>query len=182
MRLFAGLELPGDVKAELAALIERMRPSAPNAKWVPRDNLHLTFSFLGEVTEELVPDIAAALRDAAASVPGPIATGLDGAGAFPSPRRARVIWVGLDDPGHELAGAAAAVAEALEPLGFAKEKRSWTAHLTLARFRVPGNVGDLLSEPVAETRFDADGVTLFRSRLARPSPTYESLERFPFAR
>lgn len=181
MRLFAGLELPGEIKDELGALIERFRPSAPNAKWVPRDNLHLTFSFLGEVAEERVGEVAAAIRDAAAKMAGPIGTALAGSGAFPSPRRARVVWVGLQDTERRLAGAADATASALEPIGFPREKRTWTAHLTLARLREPGNVANLLSEPIPHPSFDVEAVTLFRSRLARPAPTYEVLERFTFA-
>jgi 2'-5' RNA ligase len=178
MRLFAGLELPGDVKDELAGLIERLRPSAPDAKWVPRDNLHLTLSFLGEVSEDRLAPISGALREAASSVAGPIATRLDGSGAFPTHRRARVVWVGLDDPAGRIARAAAAVAGALEPLGFPKEKRAWTAHLTIARLRTPADVTEVLRTQVPERRFEVAGVTLFRSRLARPSPTYEALERF----
>jgi 2'-5' RNA ligase len=180
MRLFAGLELPGDIKDELATVIDRLRPSAPNAKWVPRDNLHLTFAFLGEVAQERLGEIAGALRDAVAKVAGPIGTALEGSGAFPSPRRARVVWVGLADPDERIAGAAGKVASALEPLGFPKEKRAWTAHLTLARLRVPGDVTHLLEDPIPSSSFDVEGVTLFRSRLARPAPTYEAVERFPF--
>jgi 2'-5' RNA ligase len=181
MRLFVGLALPDEIKDELAALIERMRAAAPDAKWVPRDNLHLTFSFLGEVGEERVPAIADALRGAAASVRGPIPTRLHGTGAFPSPRRARVVWVGLDDGEGRIGKLAEAVATAVEPLGYPKEKRPWTAHLTLARLRVPGNVSELLGETVAESSFNVSEVTLYRSRLARPAPHYEPLQRFPLA-
>ncbi len=182
MRLFVGIDMPAAIKDATAALIERIRPWASDAKWVPRDNLHVTLSFLGEVKEERLPELESALTKAAASVPGPIPTAPQGSGAFPSARRARVLWVGLEDEGGKLAGLAAAVTAALEPLGFLPEKRAWAAHLTLARFRVPGDARALLEEPVPGDAFEVAETTLFRSKLARPAPAYEPLRRFPLGR
>jgi 2'-5' RNA ligase len=93
-----------------------------------------------------------------------------------------VLWVGLEDGEGRLAALAAAVAEALRPIGFPPEKRAWAAHLTLARLRTPANVATVLDEPVPTIPFKVAEVTLFRSRLARPSPTYETLTRLPLAR
>ncbi len=180
MRLFVGIDMPAAVKDQMAALIEHLRPGAPDAKWVPRDNLHVTLSFLGEVREE--GEIGAAVASAAASVQGPIPTALDESGAFPSPRRARVLWVGLEDGEGRLVALANAVAAALEPLGFPREKRAWTAHLTLARFRLPGNVTAMLEEPIPGLPFEVREATLFRSKLARPAPTYEPLQSLPLGR
>lgn len=174
-----GIDLPSKIKIDLAALIDMLRPAAPQAKWVPRDNLHLTLSFLGEVKEERLEEMRSALARAALSIPGPIETSLKESGAFPSVRRARVLWVGLADQDGRLGALAGAVASGLEPLGFAPEKRAWTPHLTLARFRVPGDASQLLGAMVPETAFAIPEATLFRSRLARPAPAYEALERFP---
>lgn len=179
MRLFVGIDLPPAIKDELARVIDALRSGSPDPKWVPRDNLHLTLSFLGEVREERLDEIGSAVAEAAGSVPGPIATSLHGSGAFPSARRARVLWVGLRDDDGRLVRLAGAVSSSLEPLGFPKEKRAWTPHLTLARFRVPGNATALLGETIPAAAFEVPGATLFRSRLARPAPTYEALERFP---
>lgn len=173
MRLFVGVDLPGEVKDALAALIERLREHAPDAKWVPRDNLHLTMSFLGEVEERRVPLILDALTDAGAGQPGWIETALHGSGAFPSPRRARVLWAGLDDADGRLASLADAVASTLEPIGFARERRAWTPHLTIARFRTPGDATAMAETPVDPIAFTVRAITLFRSRLGRPAPRYE---------
>jgi RNA 2',3'-cyclic 3'-phosphodiesterase len=173
MRLFVGVDLPGQVKDVLSSVVERLRPEAPAAKWVPRDNLHLTMSFLGEIDESRVPGILDALAEAAGNEPGPIDTVLEGSGAFPSPRRARVLWVGLGDPHGRLASLAGAVASQLEPLGFPQEKRPWTPHLTIARFRQPMNTSTMSGARIEPVAFIVSAVTLFRSRLARPSPRYE---------
>ncbi|MFY9585932.1 MAG: RNA 2',3'-cyclic phosphodiesterase [Actinomycetota bacterium] len=178
MRLFVGIDMPAAVKDEIAGLIERLRVTGvPDAKWVPRDNLHVTLSFLGEVREE--GEIGPTLADAVASVRGPIPTAFDRSGAFPLARRARVLWVGLEDGEGRLVALANAVATALEPLGFPPEKRAWTPHLSLARFRVPANVSALVTEPVPALPFEVREATLFRSRMSRPAPVYEPLRRFP---
>src|SRR5437870_11609049 len=127
MRLFVALELPDEAKDELARVIEALRARRPEAKWVPRDNLHLTLAFLGEVAEEHRGEIETALRSVTGE-PGPIRTGLTSLGAFPSARRARVLWAGLDDTSAEIAGLVEAVGRAMEPLGFEPEKRPYAAH------------------------------------------------------
>lgn len=179
MRAFVGVDLPGDAKDVLAAFIDRLRAAAPEAKWVPRDNLHLTLAFLGEVGEERAAEIGDALRVAASGLPGPIPTQVHGAGAFPSARRARVVWAGLLDGEGRLAALAHRMRATLEPIGFPPESRSWKPHLTLARFRTPGDASTLVTASPEEVSFIVSDVTLFRSRLARPAPTYEPMGRFP---
>lgn len=179
MRLFVAVDLPAAIKDELAALIDKQRLSLPDAKWVPRDNLHLTLSFLGEVRDERVDEIVEALAVAVAATGG-FEAQLGDTGAFPSARRARVYWVGLDAPERRLHAVADAVADALVPLGFPRESRAWTPHLTIARLRTPGSLAGLPAASPQPLGFDVSEVTLFRSRLARPAPRYEPVARVPF--
>jgi RNA 2',3'-cyclic 3'-phosphodiesterase len=102
---------------------------------------------------------------------------LQGIGAFPRARRARVIWAGIDDPGGLLGALAADLAAGFEPLGYRAEKRAFTPHLTLARLRVPKpvNLGTLdLDLPP----FAVDHLRLYRSRLHPKGATYEVIRRF----
>lgn len=180
MRLFVALDLPGRVKDALARVIDELRPLAPKAKWVPRENLHLTLAFLGETPEERLAEISGAIAGAVSELVD-FRTHLEGAGVFPSPRRARVLWVGLADAAGGIAALADAVSAALEPLGFSRESRPFVAHLTLARLREPAP----LAVPGLEldsTPFQVERVTLFRSHLARPAPRYSALATFPFRR
>jgi 2'-5' RNA ligase len=180
VRLFVALELPKVVRAELARLEGALEPRVPNAKWVPAHNLHLTLAFLGWADPERVPDISAAV---ASAVEGQVdfTSRLAELGAFPSFRRARVLWVGLDDSTGGIAGLASAVSEAVARIGFPQEERPFSAHVTLARLRVPaavdpgGSVVEQLSVPI-------ERVTLFRSKLGKPSPRYEEIATFPFRR
>jgi 2'-5' RNA ligase len=144
---------------------------------VPRDNLHLTLAFLGEVAEERLEPIVDALRLAVAGT-APFDAALAETGAFPSPRRARVLWAGL--AATQLGGIADAVAGGLEPLGFPREARRWTAHVTVARLRSPADTTGLPPAHLPPLSFRVSELTLFRSRLQRPSPRYEPVARVPF--
>ena len=179
MRLFVAVALPAAARGELHRVAEGLRAAVPHAKWVPPDNIHLTLVFLGEVAEERVGVIASAIARVAART-GRIPTALGGLGAFPSARRARVLWAGLRDDTGELGRLAEDTADALEPLGFTPESRPWTAHLTLARFRTPEDARHLTGAAVEPVAFTVDAITLYRSRLARPAPRYEPVAQVAF--
>jgi 2'-5' RNA ligase len=104
----------------------------PGTSWVKAANVHLTLKFLGDVEDRLVGAIGASLMTAAASVEVFDLT-IRGLGAFPTLARPRVIWVGASGPG--LGALVESVERALEPLGFPRETRPFSAHVTLGRVR-----------------------------------------------
>ncbi len=107
---------------------------------------------------------------------------LGGAGAFPKPGRARVVWIGPAGGGDDLVGLAGAVSGALLPLGYEPDRQAFHPHLTVARLKVPGNVADVLAAigpGAAGDAFTVGEVVLYRSELSSKGPTYTALERFP---
>lgn len=174
------VDLPGEVKDDLARVAEALSGSVEGARWVSRDAFHVTLSFLGQVADERIPGIAGAVAAAAASVPA-LEARVGALGAFPSPRRARVLWAGLEDPSGGFAALAEGVIAALEPVGFAREKRPYHAHVTLARLRVPRPVplpAGVAPEPLP---VPVRAVTLFQSHLRREGARYEPRDAFPLA-
>ena len=170
---------PAGVLAAVAEAVAAGRGVAPDLRWAPEDQWHLTLQFLGPVAR-LAP-VVEALRTAAGEREA-FPFRLGGAGAFPSPKRARVVWIGAAVGREAVVGLAGAVTAALGPLGHEVEARPFRPHLTLARLKVPGNVGPVLSavgpEPVGEA-FTVGEVVLFESRLSPKGPAYTVLERFP---
>jgi 2'-5' RNA ligase len=153
MRLFVAIELDEPSRAALAALAGRLGAGGDPVAWVPPANFHLTLKFLGEAPAERLPEIEAACGRAAAPAQ-PFEILLRGAGAFPSPRRPRVIWAGVEAPPADLApparspseppplprgliDLAARVEAEIAPLGFPTEKRPFSAHVTIGRVREP---------------------------------------------
>jgi 2'-5' RNA ligase len=117
----------------LDAFATELRKATSSLKVVDTDQFHLTLKFLGDTQEGLVPEIVTAMREATVGL-RPFQIHVRGTGAFPSIARMNVIWVGVEgaDP---IARIADSLEAALEPLGFPRERRSWSAHVTLARVK-----------------------------------------------
>jgi len=178
LRLFVAVDVPEDVRDLVGVAVAPWRDRHPRAKWVPKENQHVTLKFLGSTWPRLIEWVTQAVEGAAEGS-GPFETRVTGLGAFPSPRRARVLWAGLDDSGGRMAAMAAALDEALAK-EFEPEKRAFTAHLTVARFDPPVSLGDDLSATALITdSFPIDRLVLYRSHLQRPAPVYERLRDFP---
>src|SRR5437764_2020465 len=96
MRLFAGLELPDEVVANLERLLDRLRPTA-RLHWSPPANLHITTKFIGAWPPERLTE----LREALGGLPPhhPIEVLVRHLGFFPNPHSPRVFWCGIEAPG-----------------------------------------------------------------------------------
>lgn len=177
-RLFVAVEIPAGAKALVEDAFRPWREAFPEARWVPPQNWHVTVKFLGRTWPRLrdwVPErVGAAARGAA-----PFPAALEGVGSFPSPRRGRVLWAGLDD-GGKLGEVASLLDDEL--VGeFAPEQRAFHAHLTVARSDPPLTVPeDFASTPLRSDPWMVDELVLFSSHLRRPAPVYEPVARFPF--
>ncbi len=141
MRLFVAVDLPDAVKNRL----ETLRAPVPGARWVSRDQMHLTLFFIGET--ERLSDVKAALQPVRAA---PFDLLLSGVGRFPpgSRRPPRVLWAGFA-PQPALLALQAQVAAALTALGFPPENRPYSPHLTLARVKAENTL------PAAERFLEA---------------------------
>ena len=181
MRLFVAAELPEAVRRRLGEAQDRLRHAAIRARWVRPEGIHLTLRFLGEVSQERVAEIDAALRPIAAGH-APCSLEARGIGTFPDRGRPLVIWVGLEGAIERIEALARSLNRALEPLGFARETRPFRAHLTLGRFREAprGDWRAALQCFVQESfgRFVADRFILYESRLRSDGAVYRELARF----
>lgn len=171
------MELPSDVKDELWRARAGLEDLAPEARWVPRDNLHLTLSFLGSVEDSEVAVVSRAVADAVESMED-FPVSLDRLGAFPSERRARVLWAGLSDQAGGLRSLAESVIGNLQAFA-SGESKPFRPHVTLGRLSRPQAV-DLSGHRVAPLGFIVNRVVLFESRLGGGAPRYGTLATFPF--
>lgn len=177
LRLFVGLPVPDAVAARLAAL----QSGVPGARWVPRENLHVTLRFIGEVDEDVAADLDAALAEIDAPAPE---VALRGLGRFGDRRGARALWVGVE-PADALVHLHGKVESACVRAGLPPEGRRFKPHVTLARFSHGRPGGPRADAVVAANsdwdggRFIADAVVLFRSFLGSEGAHYEALRDYP---
>jgi RNA 2',3'-cyclic 3'-phosphodiesterase len=182
MRLFVGVTPPASALAELEDAVAPLRAAAPELRWTGTSAWHLTLAFLGEVAEHVLPALETRLERAARRHPGQ-RLAIAGGGAFPSARKAQVLWAGFSADAEALAGLAASVAAGARRAGAAPsdERRKYRPHLTLARCRVPADVSALTGALArfAGTPWTADSIHLIRSQLSAGQPRYEDLASFP---
>jgi 2'-5' RNA ligase len=180
MRLFTGIDLAENVRAELARFLERLKPTA-RLRWSAAQNLHVTTKFIGEWPEARLEELIAALG--AAPRTGPISIAIRELGWFPNARAPRVFWAGIhsDERLHELARA---IDRLTSRLGIEEDKRPYAPHLTLARIPPGTPLAGLhrAIEALAPADFGsflADCFYLYRSELSPAGSRYTKLARFP---
>jgi 2'-5' RNA ligase len=144
---------------------------------VPPQNWHFTLRFLGNteprMSERLVGDLRKARLGSAFSIL------FGGLGAFPRAKRARIVWLGVDDGAERLISLAEKVESAVRRAGFPAEERPFKPHLTLSRIEPTRSVADVLAEQSPlQIRMPVTAIALVRSELGKGPAHYESLETF----
>jgi RNA 2',3'-cyclic 3'-phosphodiesterase len=191
VRLFVAIVPPPPALAELSAAVDQLRAEAAGPvpsgagqqlRWTSSGQWHLTLAFLGEVEDAVLAKLRPRLERAVARHPAQ-RLAIAGAGAFPSPRRARVLWAGLRADNRALGALAASVAAAARRAGAPSpdEGRRFKAHLTLARCRDVADLSSLATELAgfAGQEWTADSVRLVRSYLSTGAPHYETVGEWP---
>lgn len=192
VRIFVALDLDETIRRRIEAFVAEVRGSAPDARWVTTESMHITLKFIGEKSDAVVKTIEQALGSIAAA---PLQIRFSGAGFFPTPRAARVFWVGIEAEAA-LAELAAKIDDSLANLGIPKEQRPFSPHLTLARASggsgAPGwREGDKPNRQFAKLQqtlertpapdfgtMTAREFFLYRSQLSSKGSQYTKIARF----
>jgi 2'-5' RNA ligase len=192
MRTFVALDLEPGIRSRIRAYIEAVEDFAPEARWAREESLHVTLKFIGERPGIQTEQIEAALGAVRAE---PFQLQFKGAGFFPTPKAARVFWVGIEaEDGLRRLGTL--VEAALEDLGIPREARAFHPHLSLARAggasgQPAWRKGDRPSRqfqglqeylerhsPPEFGEMTAREFFLYRSQLSREGSKYTKIARF----
>ncbi len=190
MRLFVAVDIEEQIRKRISVFADGVRGFAPDARWVGLETLHVTLKFIGEYPER---DLGQ-LKQALASVRGaPTSIVFRGYGFFPTPKAARVFWVGMEADAT-LGLLASVVDKATTALGIAPEERPFKPHLTLARAGSgrpqwksgdrPSGVFRRLQEKLAALPSPEFGTMtaheffLYESKLSPSGARYTKVERF----
>jgi 2'-5' RNA ligase len=194
IRAFLAVELSQELRAELALVQQELKHTIePELKrdtrisWVQPAKVHLTIKFLGEMNEQIVEPLRIALQQAIGgqrvmSLP------LERLGGFPRPQSPRVLWVGPSEnwergvEAKRVVEVHAAIEQACEGLGFLRETKPFSPHLTLARIKVgERHVGaalaksGVLNRPLSLGALAMESIVLMKSELKQTGSVYTKL-------
>jgi 2'-5' RNA ligase len=180
MRLFTAIELPEDVRHELAGWQEVLRKSLRGKiSWTNPQNLHVTLKFIGEVDNPRAESIRLVLREIEGIAPMRISI----TSLMLLPPRGPTRVIGADAKG-DLSELFRRIEAALEACGIARERRAFRAHITLGRVRKRTRIAIEHIELPKPRRleFEAHEFVLLESTLSQTGSRYDVIERFPLAR
>ncbi len=173
IRAFFGLPLPEEHREALGRYITQCEAKAPDFRWVPAANLHLTIRFIGSIERQVVGAIADRL---ATSQLAAFDLGIGQLGTFKRGRLVRVAWLGLTSGVDSAQRLAAQVEAECVAAGLEAEKRPLQPHLTLARARPRfGAPLPPLPEAPKLRPWKADELVLYQSHLSPKGSVYEAL-------
>lgn len=184
IRAFFAISLPLEFKEEIARLQDILKKTRAEVKWVRPESVHLTLKFLGQVAEDIIDPLAEAASVKASQTQALTLT-LNGTGVFPGPRRPRVAWLGLAGDVGRIIDLQRGLEESAEKFGFAREKRTFSPHLTLGRIRSSKGIKEFITEldrlDPQPLEFMASEVVLFRSELKPTGAIYTPLKKIPLS-
>lgn len=173
VRSFIAIPVPDDGIQALQAVVKEFDPEiGRSVRWVRPEGIHLTLKFMGNIPAGMVEQVLAALPSVTKDF-SPFSLAMSGLGAFPSLRKPRVLWAGLEGDLEVLSALQQAVDEAVGDLGLPREQRPFSPHLTLGRVRREASEGQLrrIAEVVGAGQlpstpsWTADTVNLMRTEL-----------------
>jgi RNA 2',3'-cyclic 3'-phosphodiesterase len=167
MRVFVALDIEETIRQRIALFMDGVREFAPDARWVRAESLHVTLKFIGERSPEAVGRIKEVLSGIQAEG---VELTFQGYGFFPTPKSARVFWIGIES-GPQLASLATVVDEELRRLGISKEDHAFSPHLTLAR----GGGGSGAPRRQKSDRVNRSFQRLQEKLAALPSPEFGTM-------
>ena len=187
LRAFIAVELPPEIHKAIESETAPLRAALDSSlvRWVPTSNIHLTLKFLGGVSPANV-ELLTQMLSVEVNQYESFTIKFEGLGAFPNPRRPRVIWIGIQVPAgfealqHGIEAAAAT-------LGYPAEKRPFSPHLTIGR--VKQNAGPAGMQKIRNVLEEmkvgalgtvkANAVHLFKSDLKPTGAVYTRLFSAP---
>ncbi|MFL5308340.1 MAG: RNA 2',3'-cyclic phosphodiesterase [Polyangia bacterium] len=168
VRSFVAVPLPAAVQQAVFGVAAELAPALSGVRWSRKvENLHVTVKFLGDVDPAKLAAFGADLQVALATLPT-FDIAVRGMGAFPSVRRANVIWAGIDDPTGGLQKAAALVEATAATAGVGeRETRPFRGHVTVGRAKAAVDAGATLAR-LGERTFGVatvDALHVYESQL-----------------
>src|SRR5437867_5320971 len=182
VRSFISIDLEDQqVLSRIASILSSLQALGGDLKPVEGDNIHLTLKFLGNVSTSRLAEVKSSLQQL--TFPSFTAE-IKGAGAFSNLKHMNVIWVGVNVGWTQVEQIYEQVEKLLSGVGFRRENRSFSPHITIARARSgrkSAEIANVLQHLIKESfgTITVDKVRLKQSILASSGPKYSTLLEVP---
>lgn len=182
IRCFIAINLPDRIRSSIDSLITELRKTGADVSWVPAERIHLTLKFLGNTDNAMIPEITERLSKKLSHYSA-FYIKIVGVGSFPSEKRPRVLWVGIENSAV-LNSIWKDMDAELAELGFQSEDRPFSPHLTIGRVRSQRGTAGMLNS-FAERRgtdfgaFEVRSIQVMRSELKPAGAEHTSIAEIP---
>src|SRR5437867_9680136 len=132
----------GQILSKVGSIMSSLSALGGDLKPVERENIHLTLKFLGNVSPAKLAEVKSALAEVKFQ---PFSLEIKGAGAFPSLKRMNVVWVGVGEGWSQVELVFEQTEKLLHNIGFSRETRPFSPHITIARVRSGRNRDEIAS-------------------------------------
>lgn len=175
MRVFIALELPEEIKNEIGKIQLDLKKAGVQARWIKPELSHLTLAFLDSITPDKVKLIGNIIDDGASQIK-PIQLYLLKIGCFPSPTKARIVFVDLGGELGKLSALAIKIRKRLKKEKIHFDEKSFVSHITLGRIKKRQNLTSFIRKvKVKKVKFIISEVSLNKSTLTETGPIYSKL-------
>jgi 2'-5' RNA ligase len=176
-RVFIAVDIP--VFPKILEFEKDIRNSGADVKLVEPENIHITLKFLGDTEEELIDKIEEVIKESCENIK-PFNINLKSSGVFPNQNYIKVVWIGIEN-NENLGKISSSIDEGTSKFGFEKEKRKFSAHLTIGRAKSAKNKDRLLQiinkyRDVEFGNIDVKSIELKKSELTPKGPIYTTLK------
>jgi len=185
MRCFISIELSDGIRRSMADLIAELRKAGSDVTWVPVEKVHLTLKFLGNTDDSLIPEIKERISKKLSHY-NTFYIKIGGVGCFPSEKRPRVLWVGMENS-DDLRNIQKDLDTEVAGLGYAPEDRPFSPHLTIGRVRSQKGIAEMLSR-FAKFRtadfgiVEVKSINIMKSELKPAGAEHTSIAEIPIGR
>ncbi len=183
LRLFIAIEIPPETRTQIANVISELKSTQVDVRWEHQEKLHITLKFLGDVREEVLPEIVLLLRGVAEKS-SQFSIRYSGLGCFPHKREPRIVWVGVEDLACKLQPLVELIEAEMTSIGFEKETKGFHPHVTIGRMKNGKDTGSLLRK-MESVIFESQptvvsAISLVRSERKASGSIYSQVKSFSF--
>ena len=179
-RVFIGIPIGCKIKSILPLLKFAVHCNPNGIKWIPLEKIHLTLSFLGDVSINDIPDIIRSVEQNIAI--SQFQLSISGTGMFPLSKSPKVLWLGVGNGMNKLKILHEEVIRSIRGYKVNYENNTFAPHISIARISSLHRKIDvlpLLDSVYSPIEIEVNSISMYESKLLPDEAQYTIINTFP---